>query len=200
MRYFLKITGIEIYKLRSHLIKWKWASIPLTIGFCIFGFTATPQNTESPEYHVKAVFLYNIAQFVEWPKDSVSEETSPIIIGVLGKDPFGPYIDETVNGEEVNGHPLIVERYAAASEIKNCDILFIHSALSPKLAGILKNLKGKSILTISDAPNFAKQGGMVRFFTQENKIRIQINLEAVKEENITISSKLLRLAEIVGPQ
>jgi hypothetical protein len=164
------------------------------------GFTSLPQKTATPEYQVKAVFLYNIAQFVEWPKDSIPEDTSAIIIGVLGKDPFGTYIDDTIKGEEVNGHPLVIERYAAPSDIKNCHILFIHSALGPKLNSILKNLRGKNILTVSDATNFTKQGGMVGFITQENKIRIQINLEDVKEENITISSKLLRLAEIVGPQ
>jgi hypothetical protein len=172
----------------------------LTTILISLGFTSLPQKTATPEYQVKAVFLYNIAQFVEWPKDSIPEDTSSIIIGLLGKDPFGSYIDDTIKGEEVNGHPLIIERYAAASDIKNCHILFIHSALGPKLNSILKNLRGKNILTVSDATNFTKLGGMVGFITQENKIRIQINLEDVKEENITISSKLLRLAEIVGPQ
>jgi hypothetical protein len=164
------------------------------------GFTSLPQKTATPEYQVKAVFLFNIAQFVEWPKDTIAEDTTAIIIGLLGKDPFGSYIDDTIKGEEVNGHPLIIERYTALNDIKNCHILFIHSALGPKLKSILKNLRGKNILTVSDATNFTKQGGMVGFIKQKTKITIQINLEGVKEENITISSKLLRLAEIVGPQ
>jgi hypothetical protein len=195
----LNVMVIGIDKGRSCLKKWKHVVILLAVTFGIFGSTTLPQHKESPEYHVKAVFLYNIVQFVEWPKDSVPNETSPIIIGILGIDPFGSFLDDTVLGEDVNGHPLIIERYASVHDIKNCHILFIHSEMVPKLPTILKKLKGKGILTVGDAVNFAKQGGMVRFFTQENKIKIRINLKAVKEENITISSKLLRLAEIVDP-
>src|SRR5687767_4978311 len=99
---------IEIDKRRSCLKKWKPVVILLAVTFGIFGSTTLPQHKESPEYQVKAVFLYNIVQFVEWPNDSVPNETSPIIIGVLGIDPFGSYLDDTVLGEEVNGHPLII--------------------------------------------------------------------------------------------
>lgn len=190
----------EMYKWQTRLIKWKYAVIFLTATFGILASGTLPQKTATPEYQVKAVFLYNIAQFIEWPKDSVLKEKSPIVIGVLGPDPFGSYLDETVQGEEINGHPLIIERYAHWEGVKTCHILFIHQALAPKLGNIIKSLKGKGILTVSDAVNFAKQGGMVRFFKQENKIKIRINLDAVKAENINISSKLLRLAEIVDPK
>lgn len=168
----------------------------LAIAIFILGFTP-PQKLESPEYQVKAVFLFNFAQFVEWPANTFPEENSPIVIGVLGQDPFGSYLDETVQGEEVNGHPLAIQRFHLSSEIKDCHILFIHRNMVPKLERVLKDLEGKKILTVSDGNNFTKQGGMVRFVTENNKIKFRINLEAVKASDITISSKLLRLAEIV---
>jgi hypothetical protein len=196
---FGKVMVSGMHRWQPDLIICK-AVILITAALGLLGFSYVPQKTATPEYQVKAVFLYNIAQFIEWPMDSFAQEKSPIIIGLLGTDPFGSYLDETVQGEEINGHPIIVQRYASASAVKKCHILFIHRALAPKLSHILKNLKGKGILTVSDANNFAQQGGMVRFFTQDSKIRIRINLDAAKAEKITISSKLLRLAEIVDPK
>jgi hypothetical protein len=150
------------------------------------------------EYQIKAVFLFNFAQFVEWPEKSFAHPKSPIVIGVLGKDLFGPYLDETIQNEEVNGHPLLVRRFKTISEVDTCHILFINPELTSKTAFIAKNLKGRNILTVSDGNNFTKQGGMVRIFRDNNKIKLRINLDAVKAEDLTISSKILSLAEIVN--
>ncbi len=158
------------------------------------------QISTSPEYELKAVFLYNFTQFVEWPSAAFPSEQSPLIIGVLGDNPFGSYLKDVVAGEKVSGHPLIIQRYDNAEDIKGCHILFIteEETESPanKLGQITTDLKKYNVLTVSDAPNFLSQGGMVRFYTKQNKIQLQINLDAVKEADLVISSKLLRLAEM----
>jgi len=148
------------------------------------------------EYQIKAVFLFNFAQFVEWPGTAFAQ-TNSIVIGVLGEDPFGAYLDEAVRGEEINGHPLVVQRYRQVKDVKTCHILFINATEAHQLKQVLTALKSKNVLTVSDADNFTKQGGMIRFVTEDRKTRIRINLEAAKEADLSISSKLLRLADIV---
>ena len=172
----------------------------VVILFPVFAMSMIcPSQQESlPEYQVKAVFLYNFAQFVEWPPHAFAEGNAPLIIGILGSDPFGNYIDEIIKGENVNGHPLIVKRCQTIDEIKTCHILFIGSNEKDRVKLICEKLKSRNILTVGDVPNFAKQGGMVRFFIEDNKTKIRINLEAAKKEDLSISSKLLRLAEIVN--
>jgi len=162
---------------------------------CTILFSAQTQIAR--EYQVKAVFLFNFSQFVEWPAQSF-QDTNALIIGILGDDPFGAYLDEAVRGEEVNGHPLVVNRYKHIDDVKACHILFINAAETHQLKQVFANLKSRSILTVSDGDNFTKQGGMIRFFTENNKTRIRINLNATRDANLTISSKLLRLADIVG--
>jgi hypothetical protein len=160
-------------------------------------FNLPVQTPTSSEYQVKAVFLFNFTQFVEWPASAFPNEKAPLVIGVLGEDPFGLFLDETVQGEKVNGHPLVVRRFQRAEDTGPCHILFINWGKGDKLKQLLADLKGRSVLTVSDAADFARQGGMVRFLTENNKIRIRINLKATKAADLTISSKLLRLAEIV---
>ncbi|MDB5273440.1 MAG: YfiR family protein [Chitinophagaceae bacterium] len=158
------------------------------------------QAPSTREYQIKAVFLFNFTQFIEWPSHSFENAQSPLIIGVLGKDPFGNSLGDAVNNEKVNGHPLVVRRYSSPEEIEDCQILFINLHDPDKVVKIIARLKGKSILTVSDDNNFLKQGGIVRFFTRDNKIQLQINPEAAKSADLIISSKLLRLAEIVIPK
>lgn len=151
------------------------------------------------EYQLKAGFLYNFARFIEWPTNAFSNEDSPIVIGVFGNDPFASDLDEIVRDEKVNNHPLVVQRYQQIEDIKICHILFVSQSEVKRFDRILGSLKNRSVLTVGDTDGFAKRGGVIRLVTKNNKIRFRINLEAAKAANLTISSKLLRSAEIVGP-
>lgn len=148
------------------------------------------QTSPTREYQVKAVFLYNFTQFVHWPPSG-----GPFVIGVLGNDPFGAYLDETVAGEKVAGKPIVIKRYKETNDVNACHILFISA--SQVSTETLTRLKSRNVLTVGDSGSFIKQGGMIRFYTENNKIRLQINLAAAKEANLEISSKLLRVADIV---
>lgn len=169
--------------------------LPLTAGNVLQIQTLTPQ-----EYQIRAVFLFNFTQFIEWPQNAFLNENSPMVIGVLGQDPFGNVLEETIRGEEMNGHPLVVQRFSKVEEIEVCHILYVNVSKSDQLKHVFESLKNKNVLTVGDINNFSKQGGMIRFFTENSKTRIRINLESTKEADLTISSKLLRLAEIVGSQ
>lgn len=150
------------------------------------------------EYQVKAVFLFNFSQFVDWPPAAFADNRSPLVIGVLGRDPFGAMLDEIVSGETVNGRPLVVRRYESVEQVDACHILFIDRSQDPQLDAVLAALKGRSILTVGDFEGFARRGGIVRFVTVGNKIRLRVNLVGAQEAKLAISSKLLRPAEVLG--
>lgn len=162
---------------------------------------ALPGRAQAPptEYEVKAVFLFNFSQFVDWPEAAFADGRSPLIIGVLGNDPFGATLDEIVRGETVNGRPLAVRRYQSPDQVDTCHILFIARSQDAQLDAIVAALKGRSVLTVGDFEGFTRRGGMIRFATVGNKIRLRINLGAAQEAKLTISSKLLRPAQIVAP-
>ena len=158
---------------------------------------AGAQYSRSREYNIKAVFLYNFTQFVEWPETAFPTPGSPFVIGIVGDDPFRTAIDAIVTGEKVKEHPIVVQRFATLKEVDNCHIIFVSGPEAESYAKSGSELRNKSILTVSDAPGFAKMGGMIRLVMQENKIKLQINPTVAKAAQLSISSKLLRLAEIV---
>jgi hypothetical protein len=170
------------------------------LGLFLFVSSMAAQPAISPEYKIKAVFLFNFAQFVEWPKEAFHHPDAPLVIGVLGPDPFGSFLDETVHGERVGGRRLEVRRYANVQQVVDCHILFISQSEASKLKAIRQQLTGRPVLTVGESEGFATSGGMIRFMMEQNRIRLRINLEAVQASRLTISSKLLRAAEIVGTQ
>lgn len=149
----------------------------------------------SREYQLKAVFLYNFAQFAEWPTSTLAETNSPIIIGIVGPDPFGSALEETVRGENVAGHPLIIQHFPNPSDIKTCHLLFITQPEIRHVDEILKAVGDKPVLTIADADNPALTRVMIRFLVENNKVHFRINADAARTAKISLSSKLLRVAE-----
>ncbi len=151
------------------------------------------------EYQVKAVFLFNFSQFVSWPAGAFPTAASPIVIGVLGEDPFGGQLDAVVAGERVGGRPLLVRRYRDVSQIGNCQILFIDRSETAKLRDIVRALQGRSILTVSDIDGAAGSGVMIDLVLVGDHIHMRINVAAARASGLALSSQLLRPAQIVGP-
>ena len=182
---------------RLRTVARRWSRGCLLAG-CALGLAMGARAAALSEYQLKAVFLYNFAQFVDWPPRAFSNEQSPLVIGVLGEDPFGASLDEAVRGETVNGRSLVVQRFHRVEEVGACHVLFVSRSESGRLEHILARLRGRSILTVSDADGFTEFAGMIRFVTENNKIRLRINVEAARAADLTISSKLLRPAQIVS--
>jgi len=175
------------------------AAVPIGLVILLLLSTGCWGAAQS-EYRVKAVFLFNFAQFVEWPPTAYQSPATPFVIGILGEDPFGPDLDAIVHGERVDQHPMVVERFRSVDEVHDCNILYIARTEIPRLPTILTALKGRSVLTVSDAEQSDQSGVMIRLVNRNSRIRLQIDVGAAKAGNLTISSKLLRPAEIVGGQ
>jgi hypothetical protein len=179
--------------LRRPLRALLWCTLAMTaLAYEVYG-------AEAPtEYQVKAVFVFNFARFVEWPPQAFTTPTEPFVIGILGTDPFGARLDEAVRGELVGEHPLQVRRFRNAGEIGPCQILYIDRSEGAQLSPVLAALNHRPTLTVTDLDGAAQRGVMIQFLTESSRIRLRINVEAARLAGLTISSKLLRPAEIVA--
>ena len=158
---------------------------------------APGQAVQFNEREVQAVFLFNFAQFVDWPAVAFSSSDAPLVIGVLGSDPFGPLLDQVVQGEVIRNRRLTVVRFRRVEDIKSCHVLFISASESERYEQIFEALRAKPTLTVGETANFSGRG-MVRFLTEQNRVRLEVNVDAAKAAGLTISSNLLRAARIVG--
>ena len=148
---------------------------------------------------VEAVFLFYFSQFVDWPSGAFAAPNAPVVIGVLGEDPFDGTLDQAVAGEHVNGRSIVVRRVNSIAGATGCHILYISSSEASQLPQILSALKGRNVLTVSDLDNFGQSGGMIRFVLIDQHVRLRINAQAAQAAGLKLSSKLLRAAAPAAP-
>ena len=161
---------------------------------------ALPAPPATPAHDLKAVFLFNFARFVEWPADAFADRATPFTIGILGDDLVGASLENIVDGESVHGRKLIARRYASIDKVEPCHILFVGASQSKHLDRVLGKLEKRSVLTVGDGRDFTARRGVIAFETLDQRLKLRINVAAASDARLTISSKLLRQATIVGRQ
>jgi hypothetical protein len=171
---------------------------PAAVAFVVaaLGVSVNAQD-ERTEYEIKAAFLYHFGQFVEWPADAFMSPTAPFHLCVVGDDPFGDTLDQTVSGKRENGHPITVRRLKRDADLRGCHIAFVGAVEQTMAAKILDRARGVPVLAVGESPQFFQAGGALNFVLQANKVRFDVNLEPVRRSRIHISSKLLSLARQV---
>jgi len=170
--------------------------IMLALSMAIQVTSTDAQQQKLDEYEVKAAFMYNFLKFIEWPDNAFSDYHTTINLCVLGKDPFGSSLDSIQEGA-INNKKIIIKHHYDIDGLEECNVLFISRSEKERLTKIVKTLSGLNILTISDTKSFAQQGVLINFYIEENKVRFEINQDAVNRSKLRISSKLLNLAKIV---
>jgi hypothetical protein len=155
------------------------------------------QSSKPTDYDVKAAYLFNFGHFIEWPANVASAQNDSFTVCVLGQDPFGPVLDATLAGEKIAGKRVAAMRISTPQESGNCQILFLSSAGKPQLDTIIKALNKRAVLTVSDMPEFSQRGGMIQFVLEGKRVRFEVNIAAVQQSGLTLSSELLKVATTV---
>jgi hypothetical protein len=149
------------------------------------------------EYRVKAAFLFHFVQLVDWPPGALGEEKNPLTVCTVGKDSFQGDLETALQGKLIGTHPLHVEHLKPSQEIKNCRVVFISGSERAQVPVIIAALKDDAVLSVGESDDFIKEGGMIGFCVDNNKVRFEINVGAADRAKLKISSRLLLLAKNV---
>ena len=151
------------------------------------------------EYAVKAAFLYKFAPFMTWPPTAFDAPTSPLAICVVGRDPFGPVLDQAVNGQKFDQHPIQVRRLKAIERRSGCHIVYLGGSAAQSVPDALTVLKGEPVVTVTDADS-GEVPGVMQFVMANNHVRFDVDDQAAAQNGIVISSNLLKIAHSVRPR
>ena len=161
------------------------------------GPTVEVRAVMSREYETKAAYLLKFISYIDWADQSLPPMGGTIVIGVVGENPFAPELVAEINAEKIKGRALVLKEVSSPAELRNCQIVFISLSEKQRCGQILESLKDAKTLTVSEIDGFAKQGGIINFFSEHNKVRFEINPDVARSKGLTISSELLKLANVV---
>jgi YfiR/HmsC-like len=151
-------------------------------------------GTEAPEYEVKAEFLERFTRFIDWPLEG---DEKPFTIGVIGRNPFGAYLDRVVASHKIKGRQPEIRYVDDLTQIDRCQVLFIAASERDRLPKILARTGSRPILTVSDSAGFASAGVLINFYTAAETVRFEINEAAVEKSGLKVSAQLLKLARLI---
>jgi len=183
--------------LTFHVRTASWLVAASLAGLVVYSLAAA-QSEQPSEYQVKAAFLFNFTKFVEWPEGSFEDAQAPIVVGIIGDDPFGNDLERIIAGQKVQGRSLVIRRERWGDDLRRCHVLFVSASEHGHSSRILGSVQSGGVLTVSDMEGFAEAGGVIEFLTEQNRVRFIVNLDAANQSKLRVSAKLLALARVIG--
>jgi hypothetical protein len=154
----------------------------------------TGADGDAREQQLKAAFIYNFIQFTEWPSASFGDASSPVMLGVVADPGMADMLTKALQGKKANGRDIQVRKFNPGEKVDACHVLYVGYPERDRLGEFLR--AGGACLIIGDWGTFTSQGGIIRFLTEDNKLRFEINVAAAEQRNLKFSAKLLKLARI----
>ena len=176
--------------------RWTWI-VPLLVSALVVAWASVAAADVQREQQIKAAFVYNFLQFVRWPDDAFKGDKAPFIVAVIDNDAFFDAVSAAVRGKTVNGRSIEVKRFMAPADLPECHVVFVGGVADrDRTADLLRRATGKSVLTVGESEGFTRAGGVIRFFTENNKMRFEASVKAAQRQRLELSAKLLKLAQI----
>ncbi|MBI2189551.1 MAG: YfiR family protein [Acidobacteria bacterium] len=156
------------------------------------GGTGAEAQVVPEEDDVKAAFLYNFAKFVQWPPST--HRSSDIVIGVLGSPRMLEVLELIARGSRINGSAVVARPFGADDDPRAYHIVFVREEGTWRAREILQRVRHAGVLTVGEAPQFLADGGLIRFYVRDRRVRFEMDPVGAQRDGLRISSHLLSLA------
>lgn len=184
------------FRLLKHLYGYAVAAVIASV--MLFHVNAIQaQSTSSTQliYNLQVHMLFKLLPYIDWVgQEDQTEE--PFVICILGDDPYGKLIDQLAKESQYKKRKIEIRRIEEIDQLQSCHVLFINPSFENDWNEIQEKIKTWQILTISEYGNFAKLGGMVNYFINNDNLNLEINVTAVEEKEIKINSLVLQLKKV----
>jgi hypothetical protein len=171
--------------------------LALLLAAVVTAQPAAEQMRREAEQQVRAQFVYNFANFVEWPEDAFAGPEAPIKICLFGLVDFAPYL-YTFSGTRIGGRPLVVQKASEIEEIRaGCHILYVGWDERVRLPTFWQEIRYIYVLSIGDRQGFADKGGIINILRTRDRVQFDVNIENALLNGLFLDSDLLALARVI---
>jgi hypothetical protein len=170
------------------------------LAFGLLALVASAQERPAiseAEQQVRAQFVYNFANFVEWPDDAFASATAPIKICLFGEVDFAPYL-YSFSGTRIGDRPLLVQKADEMEQIRaGCHILYVGQDERVRLPTFWQEIQYIYVLSIGDRQGFADKGGIINILRTRDRVQFDVNIENALLNGLFLDSDLLALARVI---
>lgn len=176
----------------------KWFAWILCAGVILCGQSASAQGQANREYKIKVAYIYKIALYVNQGDNLGLTTGEELVIGILGPDPFGKYLDLIAQKRKIHHKQIVIKRFANWDEYQPCDLLFVSKNADPRSVEQAQSAAGtESVLMVGEVEGFELHGGVFNMYLDESgKVGIKLNIDAAKRSNFRVDARLLQVCDI----
>ncbi len=196
-------TNPPSHTLRLRVPVWLWWRVAacawLALGaiYVFAGSGSQETSVKAPENQVKAAWMLNFTKFIEWPKSAFADGNKPCVVGVFGKDPFGPVIDTVFAKKLLQGRPFTIRRLARDSDCSGLHILFVPASERRAARDAMSKMGRVPVLTVGEFEDFHEHGGIINFVVKGDSVEFDIDLRNAQKAGLRIDANLLKIARKV---
>jgi hypothetical protein len=177
--------------------KYRWVLLSLVLSMPPWTGTMYA-DTSAGEDELRAVVLFQLAQYVHWPEDSVRPVNAPLRFCVWGKISRTVKMESILSGKSIQGRPISLQKIESANQLSSCDLAFLDIEPGKKLKAAIALNHFPAVLLVGESKHFAEIGGMVNLVVQSARVSFEINVGAAEKAHLEFRSQLLRFARLVG--
>jgi hypothetical protein len=161
--------------------------------FALFlAFSASAQDR--PIHEVYSMMVFNFTKYVQWPDHSASGEFT---IGVMGNEDIYKTLNDWYGGKPRGNKTYVIKKFKNASEVTDCNVLFVDNSKSGEFEGVKAKVSGKGTLLITDKSGLGVRGSGINFTKADNKLKFELNQKVVESANLKVSSSLSAMAILI---
>lgn len=181
--------------LRTRRLHWAGLLVLLFL-LCLPCLAAGQEFAKVNPRKVEAAFIRNFTHYVTWPAHTFADDHSPWRICIIGDDPFGGILEDTFQGRTEQGRSFEIYHADTLAGLPQCQIVFVAYKISANRRAALAELQNRPVLTVGDASEFLKEGGIIRFDVSDH-VEISVNLDQARSDSLTIQTKMLEVSHEV---
>ncbi len=166
------------------------AKLIFVLFFTLNGLFAQERSIED----IHSMMVFNFIKYVQWPAQDKSNE---FIIGVVGNDEVFNKLSTWYGGKPNGTKTYVIKKFASANEVTDCQLVYIDKSKSNDFEAIEVKLKGKNTLVVTNKNGLGAKGSCINFKTVEDKLRFELNKNAIEAANLKVSSSLIAMAILI---
>lgn len=149
---------------------------------------------ERPIHEVYSMMVFNFIKWIQWPPDETNKE---FIIGVMGNSEIYNTLSTWYGGKPKGSKTYVIKKFTNASEVTDCQVLFIEGNKHNEFEGAKSKLMGKETLLITDHRGLGAKGSCINFKLEDKKLRFELNQRAIDESKLKVASALSTMAIMI---
>ena len=164
------------------------------VGVAMMIGSAAMAQEARPMHEVYSMMVFNFVKYVQWPSDDSSKE---FVIGVVGNNEMFQTLTAWYSGKPKGNKTYVIKKFKDASEVSDCQVVFIDRSKSVEFDAINTKVKGKGTLVVTDRNGLGSKGSCINFKTVDEKLKFELNQHAIEASNLKVATALTAMAIVI---